>query len=176
MTPTNLAETVCLAVGLAAVVALIVHDLRSLTLPDRLVAVLGLAGIGYHGSTGWTHAAPPEALGGAAVGAALLYALRLAYLRLRAIEAIGLGDVKLIAAAGLWVGIWAIPALLAVAALGTLLTVLALRGLHLAGGTAGRAAGEAAGPAVSWRAQRVPFGPGLCIALVIVMVDRLLGT
>jgi prepilin signal peptidase PulO-like enzyme (type II secretory pathway) len=116
-----------LLAGFIVAVALLIYDLRAGILPDWLNAVLGLTAVGYHGSIGWATVSPLESLVGAAAGAALLYVVRLAYLRLRGIEALGLGDVKLIAAIGVWVGVWALPAVLLIASLGTLLTVLCLR-------------------------------------------------
>jgi leader peptidase (prepilin peptidase)/N-methyltransferase len=44
-------------------------------------------------------------MAGAAAGAALLAALSWVYFRLRGREGLGLGDVKLMAAAGAWVGV-----------------------------------------------------------------------
>jgi leader peptidase (prepilin peptidase) / N-methyltransferase len=131
-----------IAVGLGAVVALITTDLRQQILPTSLNALLGLAGLIFHWSNGW---------------AFLLLGLRQLYLALRHIEALGLGDVKFMAAAGLWVGAANVPLLLAIAALGTLLTILALYPFA--------AQGE------SLRSRPFPFGPGLCVALVIVSAD-----
>jgi leader peptidase (prepilin peptidase) / N-methyltransferase len=146
-----------IAVGLGAVVALITTDLRQQILPTSLNALLGLAGLIFHWSNGWAFASFGELVAGAALGAGLLLGLRQLYLALRHIEALGLGDVKFMAAAGLWVGAANVPLLLAIAALGTLLTILALYPFA--------AQGE------SLRSRPFPFGPGLCVALVIVSAD-----
>jgi leader peptidase (prepilin peptidase) / N-methyltransferase len=144
------------AAGLCAVGAMIATDLRRQILPDSLNALLGAAGLAFHGATAWRFATPIELLLGACVGAGALLFLRWVYLRFRGIEALGLGDVKFMVAAGLWVGVWNVAWLLAIASLGTLLTVLCLRAF--AG--APRAA-----------TTRYPFGPGLCIALVLVCAE-----
>lgn len=146
-----------IAAGLCAVAALIATDLRRQILPTSLNTLLGAAGLAFHWSSDWTFASPGELLAGAALGAALLLGLRQLYLTFRCIEALGLGDVKFMAAAGLWVGVANVPLLLAIAALGTLLTILALYPFA--------ARGE------SLRSRPFPFGPGLCVALVIVSAD-----
>lgn len=146
-----------IAAGLCAVAALIATDLQRQILPTSLNALLGAFGLIFHWSTDWTFASAGELLAGAALGAGLLFGLRQLYLKFRAIEALGLGDVKFMAAAGLWVGAANVPLMLAIAALGTLLTVLALYPFA--------ARGE------SLRSRPLPFGPGLCVALVIVSAD-----
>jgi leader peptidase (prepilin peptidase)/N-methyltransferase len=146
-----------IAVGLGVVVALIATDLRRQILPTSLNVLLGTFGLVFHWSTDWAFASASELLAGAALGAGLLLGLRQLYLKVRDIEALGLGDVKFMAAAGLWVGAANVPLLLAIAALGTLLTVLALYPFA--------ARGE------SLRSRPLPFGPGLCVALVIVSAD-----
>jgi leader peptidase (prepilin peptidase) / N-methyltransferase len=88
--------------GLLAVV-----DLLALRLPDVLTAPLGLAGL----------ALAPRLLGdpladhlaGAAVGFAALALLGSAYAWIRGRDGLGLGDAKLLAVAGAWLGWRALP-------------------------------------------------------------------
>jgi leader peptidase (prepilin peptidase) / N-methyltransferase len=150
------AAFIAIGLGLAFAVALLIVDLTHLILPTPLNALLGAAGLAFHGATAWRFATPLELVLGACVGAGALLLLRWVYLRFRGIEALGLGDVKFMVAAGLWVGVWNVAWLLAIASFGTLLTVLCLRAF--AG--APRAA-----------TARYPFGPGLCIALVLVCAE-----
>jgi len=86
-----------------ALLALAVMDLRSMFLADALTLPLIPAGLAVclwlEPDAIWTHMA------GAAAGAALLAALSWIYFRLRGREGLGLGDVKLMAAAGAWVGV-----------------------------------------------------------------------
>jgi leader peptidase (prepilin peptidase)/N-methyltransferase len=86
-----------------ALLALAVMDLRSMFLADVLTLPLIPAGLAVclwlEPDAIWTHMA------GAAAGAALLAALSWGYFRLRGREGLGLGDVKLMAAAGAWVGV-----------------------------------------------------------------------
>jgi leader peptidase (prepilin peptidase) / N-methyltransferase len=124
-------------------------DLRRGIIPDRLnlaIAVLGLARI-------WILEDWVLALSAAAEGVltgAIVWLLRWLYFRLRQHQGLGLGDVKLLAAAAIWVGIAGIPMLLLVASL----TALAAAGvLHLAG-------------AKLTRQTVLPFGPFLALGLL----------
>lgn len=86
-----------------ALLALAVMDARSLFLSDALTLPLIPAGLLvclWLDPLGvWSNIA------GALFGAAVFMAMSWAYFRLRAREGLGLGDVKLIAAAGAWVGV-----------------------------------------------------------------------
>src|ERR1700736_3868896 len=59
---------------------------------------------------------------GAAIGA-IFWLLRRLYFAFRKIQGLGLGDVKFLAAAGIWVGVVGLPMLLLVAALAALACV-----------------------------------------------------
>lgn len=145
----------------AALLALAWIDLRTMPLPDALTLplcdmglVLALAG----------HTVPVrDALPGAGIGYATIAGIVHLYRRLRGRDGMGLGDAKLLAASGAWVGRQALPLVLLVAALGTLAVVL----LHMRG----RAARDTA----------VPFGPGLAVGIWLAFVQaplrrRSLGT
>lgn len=86
-----------------ALLALAVMDLRSMFLADALTLPLIPAGLAVclwmDPDAIWTHVA------GVVAGAALLAALSWGYFRLRGREGLGLGDVKLMAAAGAWIGV-----------------------------------------------------------------------
>lgn len=120
-------------------------DWTSFLLPDALTLPLLLAGLGL------TLVRAPEALADHCLAAALAYlsfqGLALGYRRLRGRDGLGGGDAKLIAAAGAWCGIAALPF---VVLTGAGLGLLAALGLALTG------------RGVTSRTQ-IPFGP--CIAL-----------
>lgn len=125
-------------------------DLDSFLLPDVLTLPLLLAGLVV------TVMLQPEALADHCLAAALGYlsfaGIALAYRRLRGREGLGGGDARLIAAAGAWFGLEALPWIVfASAALG----LLAALGLALTG------------RAVTSR-TRIPFGT--CIALAFWVV------
>jgi leader peptidase (prepilin peptidase)/N-methyltransferase len=98
--------TATLIFGILAVV-IAACDARQQLIPDVLsfaLFVCGFAAAAALAPEGELASALITALAGAVIGAALLGGLRLAWLRLRHVEAIGYGDVKLAAAAGAWLG------------------------------------------------------------------------
>ncbi|MEL7231476.1 MAG: A24 family peptidase [Pseudomonadota bacterium] len=117
---------VAISVGLAgALIALSTFDLNAHILPDVLTLPLLLAGLVMSGlcpvSLFWSGI-------GAAVGYGLIAGLRWLWLRRRGVEAIGLGDAKLLAAGGAWVGASGLPLMLLVASgLGLLAALLSAR-------------------------------------------------
>jgi leader peptidase (prepilin peptidase)/N-methyltransferase len=147
-----------LTLGAVCLSALLVIDLRSQRLPDPLTLLLGLLGLGFHTLHNFDLTPLATLLAGAILGALLLYALRAFYFRRRGIEALGLGDVKFVAAAGLWVGI---DGIFLVIAGGALLT---LAGLALQSLLRHRR--------LVWPdgRTRIPFGPGLILASVAVFL------
>jgi leader peptidase (prepilin peptidase) / N-methyltransferase len=93
--------------------ALAASDLRTMLLPDRLNLLLAGGGLSQTfvlGLPGFR-----EAVLGSIIGGGLLALLAAAFRRLRGRDGLGLGDVKLVAAAGLWVGWQGVPVLLAIA-------------------------------------------------------------
>jgi leader peptidase (prepilin peptidase)/N-methyltransferase len=122
-------------------------DAATFRLPDGLTLPLILAGLGEA-----LVLAPEDVTDravAAAVAATALYGLAFLYRRLRGREGLGLGDAKLLAAGGAWVGTAALPWVLvagAVLALGYV-GVLRVRGVGVTGGT------------------RVPFGPFLAAGI-----------
>ena len=128
-------------------------DIRFGIIPNwlnALIAVLGLArGLAMDGSSG----ALMGAVAGVVIGAALLL-LRQGYFAWRGVQGLGLGDVKFLAAAGIWTGLADFPLLLLIATL----AALVLAGiLHLSG------------RAVTARTA-IPFGPSLALGLIATLV------
>ncbi|WP_265569471.1 prepilin peptidase [Sphingomicrobium nitratireducens] len=100
-------------------------DFKHLWLPNRLVALLAVAGMALGGLA--TGVSLVDRLIGGAAGFAALWLLAAAFKRLRGKDGMGAGDPKLLGALGLWVGWWALPPLLLVAA-GTSLALVLLLG------------------------------------------------
>jgi prepilin signal peptidase PulO-like enzyme (type II secretory pathway) len=128
-------------------------DIRFGIIPNwlnALIAVLGLArGLAMDGSSG----AMTGAVAGVVIGAVLLL-LRRGYFAWRGVQGLGLGDVKFLAAAGIWTGLADFPLLLLIATL----AALVLAGiLHLTG------------RAVTARTA-IPFGPSLALGLLATLV------
>jgi leader peptidase (prepilin peptidase)/N-methyltransferase len=110
--------------ALCATVAWI--DIRHGIIPDWLnlsIAALGLLKIFLTGDT----SAAMMALGEGAIIGAVFWLLRRLYFSFRGIQGLGLGDVKFLAAAGIWVGVAGIPMLLLVATITALACVGAMQ-------------------------------------------------
>jgi leader peptidase (prepilin peptidase)/N-methyltransferase len=111
------------ALGALAVLIAVV-DLDRFIIPDSAVLamlVLGLTLATVEGSGNWAAAITDAGLRALATGGAL-YLLRAAYRWRTGIDGLGLGDVKLAAAAGPWLMWPTIPFAVAVAAVAALLT------------------------------------------------------
>jgi leader peptidase (prepilin peptidase)/N-methyltransferase len=139
----------CLVLLALASLLLAWIDLRHGIIPDWLnlaIAVIGLARAAI--LDGW--AVTLGVLAEGLLAGAIVWLLRWLYFRLRRRQGLGLGDVKLLAASAIWVGIAGIPMLLLVASI-TALAAAAV--LHLAGET-------------MTRQTALPFGPFLALGLL----------
>lgn len=123
-----------------ALLALAAADLRTMLLPDALTLPLLVAGLAVAAALGGDRL--PAHLAGAVVGFAVLCAVGILYRWLRGRDGIGLGDAKLLGAAGAWVGWLGLPSVLLVAGATALVAVIVAR-------LAGRPVGAA---------DPVPFG------------------
>jgi leader peptidase (prepilin peptidase)/N-methyltransferase len=124
-------------------------DIRHGIIPDWLN--LAIAGLGLSKAVivGGPVAGLEAVCEGAAIGA-IFWLLRRLYFALRKIQGLGLGDIKFLAAAGIWVGVAGLPMLLLIAALTALVCagVMQLAGRQLTGQTS------------------ISFGPFLAIGLL----------
>jgi leader peptidase (prepilin peptidase) / N-methyltransferase len=127
-------------------------DLRRGILPDWLnlaIAVIGLAKAML--LDGWASAFS-AGCEGIAVGA-IVFLLRQLYFMFRKFQGLGLGDVKLLASSGVWIGVAGVPIQLLVASL----TALAAAGVM-----------QIAGRTVT-RQTSLPFGPFLALGLLVTL-------
>jgi leader peptidase (prepilin peptidase)/N-methyltransferase len=125
-------------------------DIRHGIIPDWLnlaIAVLGLLRIFLAGDT--SDAA--MALGEGVIIGAVFWLLRRLYFAFRGIQGLGLGDVKFLSAAGIWVGVAGIPMLLLVATITALTCVGAV---------------QLSGRALTAQTS-MSFGPFLAIGLLV---------
>lgn len=127
-------------------------DLTSLRLPDSLNAAL--VGTGFLWAV-WSGNGVAGLLGGL-FGLAVPLLIRAVYFRLRGQQGLGLGDVKFLGAAGVWVGWEGLPVLVLIACVSGLTLIL---GRHLTGRRA--VAGN-----------RIAFGPHLSVGLLIVWIAK----
>jgi leader peptidase (prepilin peptidase)/N-methyltransferase len=112
--------------GLAwALFTLAVIDVRIMRLPDALTLPLVVAGLA---ASALLPGRPIlDHLAGAALGYGGLAALAWAFQRVRGREGVGLGDAKLLAAAGAWLGWAALPSALLIACLAAFAWIAARR-------------------------------------------------
>ncbi len=136
------AASIVLAAALAVLSAI---DLKTLCLPDAITLPLILLGWGAAWFFNWDIVY--LRIGAAAAGFLFLYAVAAAYRWARGRDGLGLGDAKLLAAAGAWLGVEGLPMVVFSASTAALLavTVAALLGRPVN------------------RASRIPFGPFLAL-------------
>ncbi|MBY0511397.1 MAG: A24 family peptidase [Rhodospirillaceae bacterium] len=149
----------CLAVLTISLVWLAVVDLKTGYLPDPLQIVLAVSGLGVALIGSPIGIAWQAALLGAAVNGGVFWGLRWVVTRLKGREAMGFGDVKLVAAGGLWLGPWALAYIMAA---GGILTLVGA-------GIAGLATGKPV-----WKGE-MPLGPGLAAGILGVFIGALAG-
>ncbi len=89
---------------IALLMALAYRDIKEYILPDYLNAALALSFSAFHISMHWQLITPIESLEGAFAGGSLLLLIRVCANKYYNKDALGLGDVKLMAAAGLGLG------------------------------------------------------------------------
>jgi leader peptidase (prepilin peptidase) / N-methyltransferase len=132
----------------ATLIALSVIDLATLRLPDALTLPLIAAGLLCAAVLKWdgsNWADLESRVLAAALGYGLLFGVAWLYRRLRHRDGIGLGDAKLLAASGAWLGLEGVAPTLLVASLSALSAALI---------------GHFAGRPIT-AATRMPFGPFL---------------
>lgn len=124
--------------------ALAIIDLRSFRLPDRLTLPLLVAGLLWSSAEAGTW--PVESFIGAVLGYSSFAALGWVFFQMRREEGLGLGDAKLVAAGGAWLGANSLPALVLLAATGALIWQLIQ----------------------PKRIRQIAFGPWLCLAIAVI--------
>jgi prepilin signal peptidase PulO-like enzyme (type II secretory pathway) len=125
-------------------------DWHTFRLPNAITFPLIILGIAFNGISDLRFTTPAAALIGASLGYGSLWALNTGYRLLKNRDGIGMGDAKLLAALGAWLGWSALPSILLLASItGTIGGIIWLK----------------------WRGhqlqQAFPFGPFLAIAGII---------
>lgn len=133
----------------ALLAAAAIIDARTLRIPDALNATLVAAGLA---ATWWLGKPLAAALIGVAAGYGALWLVNRLYRVTRGRDGLGLGDAKLLAGAGAWVGWMGLPFVVLIAAALGIVWVAALR----IGGRALK------------RQDALAFGPFLCVGVMAV--------
>ena len=139
--------------GLIVLVVLTIIDFKERLLPNKYVLVFAICGVLFHMMTEFRIMEEVYLLYGAVVGGGFLFVIRALGNRHYKQETLGMGDVKLMAAAGLWLGpIYVIHAITIGASLsiihGVIYSVVTKQPL---------------------KRLEIPFGPGLIAGTVIVL-------
>ncbi|SFH20443.1 leader peptidase (prepilin peptidase) / N-methyltransferase [Palleronia marisminoris] len=134
---------------LAILVAITVADIRHRRIPDLLNLLLGVAGMATRIVA--EGRVPFASVVAGLVAAGLLWAVAATFRHLRGMVGLGMGDVKMIGVAAIWISPWNLPLLLAIACLTALLGVAV-------------AALSGQGPN---KHTRIPFGPFLGLGLML---------
>ena len=150
------ASVAMLAGGLGALAWI---DFKTGYLPDTLqialaIAAIAILALGSPIDIGWTDAGL-----GATINGFIFWALRWIVTRVKGREAMGLGDVKLVAVGGLWLGPWALPYIMALSGILTLAAV----------GVASLIKRKA-----MWHGE-IPLGPGLAVGIFAAYLAALAG-
>lgn len=104
-----------------SLLALAAMDFRHMILADSLNAVLAVSGLIV--AAFWSQFPLQSHIVGMMLGAAGLYLVNLAYKAIRGRDGLGLGDVKLMAGAGAWLGWEGLPSVLLYATMAALILV-----------------------------------------------------
>lgn len=103
---------------LIAVLMYLAHyDLRTFRLPDVITLPLILLGLLFNGFSNQRFISSQDAIIGAILGYSCLWLLNLLYRMVKKQDGIGMGDAKLLAALGAWLGWFALPSILLMASL-----------------------------------------------------------
>jgi len=139
-------------------VKLAIIDFKTMLLPNKYVFPFAGLAIVFHATTQFILLSPLMVVLGGALGYGLLWTIRFFGNKVYKTESLGLGDVKLLGAAGLWFGVSGVTVAMTLGAAAGLVHGLIVAYLH------SRQTGE-----FNVRRLKIPAGPGFIIGIVIVM-------
>lgn len=147
----------CLCGAVILLAALSEVDLRERLLPNEMVLGFATLGIVFHLTTMARFIAPADVLIGGIAGFGMLYLIRAAANYWYKADALGLGDVKLMGAGGLWLGPDGIMLAMTLGATAGLIHGL-IHALRIARRT---------GTRPDFSHLQIPAGPGFAIGLIL---------
>ncbi|MCB1782484.1 MAG: prepilin peptidase [Alphaproteobacteria bacterium] len=148
----------CLLLTLPLLAALTVIDLRVRLLPNNLVLPFALLALPFHGMTNFLYTPALDMAFGTLAGGGMLYAVRMAANHYYKRDTLGLGDVKLMGAAGLWLGLEDTLLAVTIGASAGVLHGLAVALLHK----------SKTGESISPHNLSIPAGPAFIVGIVLV--------
>lgn len=147
----------CVIAAIITLIALSVIDFKTWILPDPLNLLLAVTGVIFHLSS-YFHILPPhEMIFGALLGAGLLYMIRMGGNAYYKQESLGLGDVKLLGAAGFWLGIEGVVIAIVLGAMAGILHGVLLAVYNVIKDKSG----------FSLKRLMLPAGPGFCVGIFL---------
>lgn len=147
---------------LGLLAALSWRDLKEYILPNEMNAALAVTFGAFHIATGWQLVHPVNAVLGAVAGGGLLLVIRFFANRFYQQDSLGLGDVKLMAAAGIGLGFPNIFLALSAGAFAGLFHGAVMAAMEE----------RRTGQKQDFGSVNVPAGLGLCIGIAIVLVTQ----
>ncbi len=156
---------VCLLIGLGLLVWLSIVDLREWILPNELVLGFAACGIVFHLLTWGAIMTPMQMLYGMLAGGGTLLAIRTIANYVYKRDTVGLGDVKLMFAGGLWLGPYYIMVGLAAGAfIGLIIGLIFLALPHSHPEDIAPQEGD------GLMQTSVPAGPGFCGGIAVAII------
>lgn len=148
----------CHLAGFSLLSILSYIDLKTRLLPNVFVFPFAAIGLSFHILTLFEYLSPINVFAGAAVGGGLLYLVRAGANAYYKQDALGLGDVKLLGAAGLWLGVDGVLFALTLGAFGGLIHGI-VYGIYVAFKTR---------QPLNLNRLAIPAGPGFAFGIVLI--------
>ncbi len=153
----DLLPYILIASGIITLVILSIIDLKTWLLPNKLNLLFAILGIAFHASIHFTIFEPIQLLYGTMLGSGTLLTIRFFGNKYYGQDTLGLGDVKLLGAAGFWLGVEGVV---------LAMTIGAFMGiLHGVGFAVTRAIKEKTKP--NLKRLMIPAGPGFCMGIIL---------
>lgn len=133
-------------------------DLKLWILPNELIALFAATAIIFHFSIGWYYGGWLFFAIGSAIGGGALIGIRAVANRIYGMDTMGMGDIKLMFAAGLWLGPEGVLMALSVGALCGILHAMFIAGHKY----------FTTGHKVSLNRMALPAGPGFIAGIILV--------
>ncbi len=141
---------------------LFIIDLKTRLLPNKYVAQFLFLGIAFHILTGFYYTTPPNMVISALLSGGILLLIRTVGNRIYKTDTLGLGDVKLMGAAGIWLGTDFIFLAISLGAImGIFHGIAYVAYIKLT-----------TGQSINFSKLSIPAGPGFIIGIIIIAIAK----